>query len=88
MHQFFINQALHHTCTMAARSRSPLIPTASEAVDITTGPQMNRIAIAMVALFLPQTIIRGWRAMNNPAIFGACQSKYYYWGVLNQNISN
>jgi hypothetical protein len=42
----------------------------------------------MVALFLPQTIIRGWRAMNNPAIFGACQSKYYYWGVLNQNISN
>jgi len=57
------------TCTMAARSRTPLIPTATEVVDITIGPQMNRIAIAIVALFLPHTIIRGWRAMNNPAIF-------------------
>ena len=66
MHQFFINQALHLTCTMAARSRTPLIPTATEAVDITMGPQMNRIVIAMAAFFLPQTIIRGWRAMNNP----------------------
>jgi hypothetical protein len=44
---------------MAARSRTPLIPTATEVVDITIGPQMNRIAIAIVALFLPQTIIRG-----------------------------
>lgn len=46
-------------CTMAARSRTPLIPTATEVVDITIGPQMNLIAIAIVALFLPHTIIRG-----------------------------
>lgn len=56
------------TWTMAARNRTPLRPTATEAADITMGPQINRIAIPIVALFFPHAIIRGWRAMNNPAI--------------------
>lgn len=53
---------------MAAWSRTPLSPTAMDAADINIGPQMKRIPIPMVALFVPQAIIWGWRAMNSPAI--------------------
>lgn len=55
---------------MAAWSLTLLSPTASDAAVITTGPQMNRIAIPIVALLVPQAMIRGCRAMNKPANFG------------------
>lgn len=53
---------------MAACSLTLFNPTAKDAADIIMGPQMNRIAIPIVALFAPQAIIRGWSAMNNPVM--------------------
>ena len=58
---------IYGTCTMAACSFTPLNPTATDAADIIMGPQRKRITIPIIALFVPQAIIRGWRAMNSPA---------------------
>jgi hypothetical protein len=64
---------------MAACSFTPLNPTATDAADIIMGPQRKRITIPIVALFVPQAIIRGWRAMNNPAIcINMSLSKYHF----------
>lgn len=38
-----------------------------DATDITMGPLRNRIAMLMAAIFGPQAMILGCRAMNSPA---------------------
>lgn len=67
---------IYCTCTTAVCRFTPLNPTATDAADIIMGPKRKRITIPIVALFAPQAIIRGWRAMNNPAISNHYQ-KYH-----------
>lgn len=70
---------------MAVCSFWPLNPTATDAADIIMGPQRNRITIPIVAIFVPQAIIRGWRAMNSPAIDNIVQDKTYHSIFFMQN---
>lgn len=67
---------------MAAWRCTPWSPTASEAAHMTAGPTTNRIAIDIIAIFVPQAIIRGWSAMNNPA----CMHYIYVHNKIDRTI--
>lgn len=45
---------------------TPRRPTAKEAAAIAAGPTRNRMPMAKVATLLPQAMMRGCKAMNNP----------------------
>lgn len=51
---------------MAICKRTPRSPTEMEAAAITAGPVRNLTAIANAAIELPQAMILGCNAMNNP----------------------
>ena len=59
---------------MAMCKRTPRRPTAMEATAITAGPVMNLTPIANAAIVLPQAIILGCNAINNPAHIYECIS--------------
>lgn len=40
-----------------------------DAADITSGPQKKRIDMEIAAIFPPQAMIRGCRAINKPKVF-------------------
>lgn len=67
------------TWTIAACSLTPLNPIAIEAADIIIGPLKKRIAIPIVAIFVPQAMILGCRAMNKPAFD---QTSIYFKNIL------